>query len=142
MRLISLNPSTATSTEEIESFTMRDPDSARGLVTFKRGDPVSMIHVPTQSIAHGVIGDFFGIGRIRGVDILGTAFGRQSFYFGQPGDEEDGWLLRDSTAKEPIEIDCDACGAKAGEPCTQPTSERPGRYPVTWFHYTRKVMAS
>jgi hypothetical protein len=39
----------------------------------------------------------------------------------------------------PIEIECPACQAKPGEPCTQPNDN--GRKPVRWFHLSREDRA-
>lgn len=38
---------------------------------------------------------------------------------------------------DPLDIQCPACLAKAGHPCTQPTDT--GRRDVAWIHLSRSI---
>lgn len=89
--VIEVGPYTAQTTEDLEFLIARDDD---GLTeTFYIGDTVTLTHEPSGSHAVGILANFFGVGRIRGIDIDTAAFGGVSFYFGQPGDPERGFVL-------------------------------------------------
>lgn len=79
------------SLDNIESFRMMGTNGVE--YTFRPGEKVWLEHTPTDSRAVGVIGSFFGVGRLRGVHIETEAFGQRSFYFGQPGDHESGYWI-------------------------------------------------
>ncbi len=108
MKLIDADSQVLVRTGEVSvpvlmSFTMEDETGAQ--FVFEKNNPVVLTHVPTGTVIPGVIRaraasvnnvpgiDFFGVGRFRGVNIYSEAIGVRPFYFGQPGDETNGWEI-------------------------------------------------
>lgn len=42
-----------------------------------------------------------------------------------------------NTPLNPLDVDCPACFAPAGKPCTAPTDTDTSRRPVRWTHFSR-----
>ena len=88
---VTLKTGVQPSFEAIESFRLMDQDGTE--YTFKPGDRVWYEHLTSGSRTPGTVTKFFGVGRLRGVQIKTDAFGERSFYFGQYEDDLNGYRL-------------------------------------------------